>query len=132
MRREHGAVDELRLILGEHALEPEQERELCAATPSRDVWPSGRRELLERHVERPAPRSTLGERDRGILTGVHEPLADELFRAGISAELGRVAAARATEVDSAIEALDFETEPASKVASARLGEIGARMAPAGC
>jgi hypothetical protein len=32
-------------------------------------------------------------------------------------------------MDSAIEALDFETEPPSKVASARLGRVGARLAP---
>jgi hypothetical protein len=35
----------------------------------------------------------------------------------MSAELGMVAAARATEVDSAIEAVDFETEPPSKLSS---------------
>jgi hypothetical protein len=35
------------------------------------------------------------------------------------------AAARATEVGSAMEALDFETEPLSKVASARLERVGA-------
>jgi hypothetical protein len=34
-----------------------------------------------------------------------------------------VAAARATEVDSAIEALDFETEPPQKVASAWLERL---------
>jgi hypothetical protein len=28
-----------------------------------------------------------------------------------------------------MEALDFETEPASKVVSARLGRVGARTAP---
>jgi hypothetical protein len=39
------------------------------------------------------------------------------------------AAARATEVGSAMEALDFETEPASKVVSARLGRVGAPTAP---
>jgi hypothetical protein len=51
----------------------------------------------------------------------------------MSAELGMVAAARATEVNSAIEALDFETEPLSKVTSARLGRVGAQMTPfAGC
>jgi len=32
-------------------------------------------------------------------------------------------------VDSAIEALDFETEPPSKVVSAWLGRLGARLAP---
>ena len=37
------------------------------------------------------------------------------------------AAARATEVDSAIEALDFETEPPSKVASAWLKKTGAQL-----
>jgi hypothetical protein len=36
------------------------------------------------------------------------------------------AAARATEVGSAMKALDFETEPASKVVSARLERVGAR------
>jgi hypothetical protein len=39
------------------------------------------------------------------------------------------AAARATEVGSAMEALDFETEPASNVVSARLGKGGAMTAP---
>jgi hypothetical protein len=34
------------------------------------------------------------------------------------------AAARATEVGSAMEALDFETEPPQKVASAWLGKTG--------
>ena len=38
-----------------------------------------------------------------------------------------VAAARATEVDSAIEAVDFETEPAPKLASTRFK----RLAPHG-
>ena len=51
----------------------------------------------------------------------------------MSAELGMGAAARATEVDSAMEALDFETEPPQKVASAWLGKTGVRLTPfAGC
>jgi hypothetical protein len=52
----------------------------------------------------------------------------------MSAELGMVAAARATEVDSAIEALDFETEPPTKP-RLQCGSkgIGARLALfAGC
>jgi hypothetical protein len=47
----------------------------------------------------------------------------------MSAELGMVAAARATEVDSAIEALDFETEPPSKLSFGAARRIDARMAP---
>jgi len=46
----------------------------------------------------------------------------------MSAELGIGATARAAELDSAIEALDFETEPLQKVASARLKKTGAHPA----
>ncbi len=47
----------------------------------------------------------------------------------ISAEFGMVATARATEVDSAIEALDFETEPLSMQLRPGSKTVGAPLAP---
>jgi hypothetical protein len=47
----------------------------------------------------------------------------------MSAELGIGATAKAAELDSAIEALEFETEPPQKEASAWLKKTGAHPAP---
>ena len=79
--REHGAVVELGLLVGEQALQPEQQRELAA--------PGGRwvlrlgvgLELGERLVERAPARRPGRERDRRILALVEEALAHELLRA---------------------------------------------------
>ena len=79
--REHGAVGEVRLLLGEQALEPEQQRELAAPVGRRVLGLRDGVELGERLIERPASGSPRRERDRGILPWVHEALAHELFRA---------------------------------------------------
>ena len=68
-------------------------------------------ELGQRHVERAAAGRAGGERDGGVLAVVQEALAHELFRSRDVGGTWDGRGARATEVDSAIEALDFETEP---------------------
>ena len=81
MGGEDGAVGELRLLLGEQALEAEQQREL-APPGGRGVL--GLRvglELGERQVERAPARESRRERDGGVLAVVHEALAHELLRA---------------------------------------------------
>ena len=77
---EHGAVRQLRLVLGEHALEARAAARTRAARRSRGAWPSSL-QLGERLVERAPARRARGERDRGILAVVQEALAHELLRA---------------------------------------------------
>ena len=79
VRGEHGAVDELRLVLGEHAFEAEQQREL--PPPGGRGVLGLRVELGEGLVERAPARRAGRERDRGILAVVEEALAHELTRA---------------------------------------------------
>ncbi len=77
--REERLVGELRLVLGKHALEPEQQREV--APPSRRWNRQAGVELGERLVER-APAGRAGRQgERWILTRVHERLARELLSA---------------------------------------------------
>ena len=57
---EHGAVDEMRLLLGEQPLEPEQQRELPAPVDRRHLRAVV--ELRERSVKRPAPCGAGGQR----------------------------------------------------------------------
>jgi hypothetical protein len=80
VRRELGAVGELRLIVGEQALESQQQRELAPPGGRRVLGLGVGLELGERLIER-APAGAAGrERDGGILAGVHEALAHELLR----------------------------------------------------
>ena len=79
MRGEHGAVDELRLVLGEHAFEAEQQREL--PPPSGRGVLGLRIELGQGLIERAPARRAGRKRDRGILAVVEEALAHELTRA---------------------------------------------------
>ena len=79
MGGEDGPVDELGLVVGEDALETEQERELA---------PPGGRRLLEALGDlgegdlEGAPARRMGrERDGGVLAFVEEALAREFFRA---------------------------------------------------
>ncbi len=82
MGREHGPVHQLRLVLGEHAFETEQQRELPP--------PGGRGilglwvllDLRQRLVERAPARRVRGQRDGRILAVVQEALAHELLRPG--------------------------------------------------
>ena len=76
---EHGAVDELGLVVGEHALEPEDQRVL-AAPLDRGLLAAGL-DLGEGGVERAAAGRALGERVGGILALEHERLARKLFGA---------------------------------------------------
>jgi hypothetical protein len=73
--RERGAVRQLGLLLREHALEAEQQRELAPPRGRGDLQ-SGI-ELGQRLVERATARRPRRERDRRVLAGVHERLARE-------------------------------------------------------
>ena len=100
---EDGAVDELGLLLREHALEPQQQRELA---------PPGRRGVLDLGSAASSASATSSARRRGVpgarATAGSSPSWTKRSRTSfsaraISAELGMVVAARATEVGSAIE-----------------------------
>ena len=78
VRVELGAVAQLRRLLGEQALQPEQQREV-AAPLDRGVL-GARVELGEGRVQRPAPGSALGKRLRPLAVE-QEGLAGELRRA---------------------------------------------------
>ena len=78
--RELGAVGELRLIVGEQPLESQQQRELAPPGGRRVLGLGVGRELGERPIERAPARAAGRQRDGGILAGVHEALAHELFR----------------------------------------------------
>ena len=87
----------------------------------------------ERLIERAPARRAGASATAGSSPSCRKRSRTSFSAREISAELGMVAAARATEVDSAMEALDFETEPPQKVASAWLRKTGALLAPfAGC
>ena len=73
---EHGAVDELRLLLAEQPLEAEQQRERAPPLDRGHLEPGV--ELRQRRVERHAPRAARRERGRGVLALVEEGLAREL------------------------------------------------------
>src|SRR5262249_30264829 len=79
--RQHGAVGQGGLRLGQQSLEPEQEREFAAPGRRRAFCLRIRLKLRERLIERAPAGRAGGERDRRILAFVHEPLADELLRA---------------------------------------------------
>ena len=87
--RERRAVGELGLLLGEHPLEAEQQRELAppgrrgdlgarSSSSSASAWSSARRRGV------PGASAT-----RGLLAGVHEGLARELLRARDVVDVGR-------------------------------------------
>ena len=75
---EHRAVDEVRLLLGQQPLEPEQQREL-APPLDRRLLGAGL-DLGQRSVERPASGRAGGERVLERFALVDEPLACEQFR----------------------------------------------------
>ena len=81
VRGEHRAVGQLRLLLGEQALQPPQQRELAAPCRRGPLCLGIRAQLLERLIERAAPRRAGRESLCGILAFVHEALAHELLRA---------------------------------------------------
>src|SRR3954454_3222688 len=72
---EHGAVDECRLVLGEQAVEAQQQGPPAPPLRGRDLPAVG--QLGERPVERGAPRSAGGERDGGVLALEQERLTGE-------------------------------------------------------
>src|SRR3954452_8156044 len=72
---EHGAVDERRLVLGQQAVEAQQQRPPAPPLRGRDLPAVG--QLGERPVERGAPRSAGRERDGGILALEQERLTGE-------------------------------------------------------
>ena len=76
--RQHRPVDQVRLLLGQQPLEPEQQRELAAPLDRRLLGAGV--DLGQRSVERPAPGGAGG---KGVLEGlalVDEALAREQFR----------------------------------------------------
>ncbi len=73
MSREHGPVGEVRLLLGEHALEPEQQREL--PPPLDRGLLRSLLDLGQRGVERATACGTGRERLFDRLAFVDEPLA---------------------------------------------------------
>src|SRR3954447_3296761 len=75
MSREHGAVDERRLVLGEQAVEAEQQRPAPAPLRGRDLPAVG--QLGERPVERGAARSAGRKRDGRVLALEEERLTGE-------------------------------------------------------
>jgi hypothetical protein len=77
--REERLVGELRLVLGKHAFEPEQQREV--APPSRRWNRQAGVELGERLVERAPAGRAGGQGERWVLTRVRERLARELLSA---------------------------------------------------
>jgi hypothetical protein len=72
---EHGAVDELGLLVGEHALQPEHQGELAAPLDRRDGGAGGH--LGQRGVERAAARGPRGQRGRGVVALGHEGFTGE-------------------------------------------------------
>ena len=72
---ERRPVGELRLLLAEQALEPEQER--IAAAPLRRWNLRAAVDLCQGHVQRAAASGPRGERDGGLFAVVHEALAGE-------------------------------------------------------
>jgi hypothetical protein len=85
---QHGAVDEVRLLLGEQALEPEQQREL-APPLERGLLGAGI-ELGQRRVERASARRSGGEGLGGGLAFVYESLAREQSRRARSRQYSEV------------------------------------------
>ena len=72
---EHGPVDEVRLLLGEDALQPEQQRELAPPLHRRGLVPGV--DLEDGSVERPAPRGAGGERLLERFAVIDETLAGQ-------------------------------------------------------
>ena len=79
MGGENGPVNEVRLLLGEQALEPEQKRE--APTPFDRGLLRAAVELGHRGVQRASARRLWGECLGGGLAFIYESLARELFGA---------------------------------------------------
>ena len=122
VRREHGAVGELRLVLGEQPLQAEQQREF-AAPGCRGVFRLRvGLQLGQRQVERAAARRAGRQRDAGSSPSCRNRSRTSFSAREISAELGMGAAARATEVDSAMTGSGLRDGAAAEVASARLDD----------
>ena len=75
---QHGAVGEVRLLLGQQALEPEQQRELPTPVDRRQRRAGV--QLRQGSVERPAPCRPRGQGVLERLAFVNEALASEQFR----------------------------------------------------
>ncbi len=76
--REHGAIDQLRLVLGEHSFQAEQQRELAPPCGRWVLCPF--LQLGQRHVQRAAARRARNQHYRRVLALVQETLAHELLR----------------------------------------------------
>ena len=79
MRVEQGPVRQVRLVLGEQPLEPEQQRVVAAPLRRRRLRPG--LDLGQRRVQSLAPAAPRGERVGDVLAGVHEGFARELLSA---------------------------------------------------
>src|SRR2546430_1719784 len=81
MRGEHRAICQLRLLLGEHALEAQQQREFPAPRGRGALGGRICLQLRERAVQRAPARGARSQGDGRILALMNETLAHELFRA---------------------------------------------------